>query len=72
MELYKDKDLQRFIERINVLEFIQKNQLCSVKEIRTKFPAYSEAKISLIIKKLEAEDKIQKYKKGRANIISIK
>ena len=37
MELYKDKDLRRFIERMNILEYIQNREFCSVKEIKKKF-----------------------------------
>jgi uncharacterized membrane protein len=54
----------------HVLEFITEQNTTSQLEIRTKFPQYSEAKISLVISKLESENKIKKYKKGRANIIS--
>ncbi|MBL7147556.1 MAG: hypothetical protein ISS82_01905 [Nanoarchaeota archaeon] len=41
------------------------------KDIRKKIPL-SEAKISLVIAELEANDKIRKIKKGRGNIIILK
>ncbi|MDD3175564.1 MAG: hypothetical protein PHU51_03735 [Candidatus Nanoarchaeia archaeon] len=56
----------------NILLFIEEQKTTSQLDIRTKFPQFSEAKISLIIKKLESEEKIKKIKHGRANIISLK
>lgn len=56
---------------IQILNFIKSEHTTSQKEIRKKFPQYSEAKISLVISKLTSLNKIKKYKKGRSNIISI-
>ncbi|MGE0793498.1 MAG: hypothetical protein AB7V77_04955 [Candidatus Woesearchaeota archaeon] len=56
----------------NIIKFIQEEKTTSQLDIRNKFPQYSEAKISLVITKLEKENKIKKIKHGRANIISIK
>ncbi len=75
------KDVEKDISKIDeieddlenkILDFIKIEKTTSQLIVRNKFPQYSEAKISLIIKKLEAENKIKKYKKGRANIVSIK
>lgn len=55
----------------NILAFIQAEKTTTQLIIRNKFPQYSEAKISIIIKKLESEQKIKKIKHGRANIISL-
>jgi len=53
-----------------VLNFIEKEERATQKDIRKQFP-YSEAKISLIISELEHNNKIKKIKKGRGNIIII-
>jgi len=37
IELFKDKDLDRFLVKINILEYIQKNSPCSAKEIKRSF-----------------------------------
>jgi len=42
------------------------------KELRTKIPFLSEAKISLMISELESKGILEKIKKGRGNIIIIK
>lgn len=55
----------------NIYNLIKKEKRITQKEIR-KNSALSEAKISLIISQLEKEQKIQKIKKGRANIIILK
>lgn len=53
----------------SVLDFIKKNDgKTTQKDIRKSFP-FSEAKISLVISKLEADNKIRKIKKGRGNLI---
>ncbi len=54
-----------------VLDIIKKEKRTTQKEIRKLIP-YSEAKISLILTELEAKGKIQKIKKGRANVIILK
>lgn len=68
-ELDKYKTESEKLEK-DILEFINEQNTTSQLDIRTKFPQYSEAKISLIITKLESENKIKKIKHGRANIIS--
>ncbi|MFH1649990.1 MAG: hypothetical protein ABIA93_05555 [Candidatus Woesearchaeota archaeon] len=52
-----------------ILNYIKKEKRTTQNEIRKQFP-YSEAKISLTISDLEAQGKIRKIKKGRANIIA--
>lgn len=37
LELFEDKDLEKFLSRINILEYIQKNSPCSAKEIKRAF-----------------------------------
>lgn len=55
-----------------VLEFLKKNGgRATQKELRKAIPM-SEAKISLVITDLEARDKLEKIKKGRANIVKLK
>lgn len=64
----KKEDLKELPKKI--LEFIEKEERVTQKDLRKKFP-YSEAKISLVIAELEHENKIKKIKKGRGNIIII-
>jgi uncharacterized membrane protein len=55
-----------------VLDFIKKQEgRTTQKEIRKNFPQ-SEAKISLVVSELVHKEKIEKIKKGRANIIVLK
>lgn len=49
----------------------QNDRRLTQKEIRKKIPL-SEAKISLLITELESQDKVQRIKKGRGNIIILK
>jgi uncharacterized membrane protein len=51
-----------------VIDFIRKNKRVTQKQIRQEFPL-SEAKVSLILTELEHKGKIEKIKKGRANIV---
>ncbi|MEM4260029.1 MAG: winged helix DNA-binding protein [Candidatus Woesearchaeota archaeon] len=52
-----------------ILEFLKKEDgRANQKDIRKNFPV-SEAKISLVIKELEAKGLVQKIKKGKGNII---
>lgn len=37
MEIYKDKDFRKFLKKLNLLEYLQKNDPCSVREIKRKF-----------------------------------
>ena len=55
----------------NIYNIIKKEKRITQKELR-KDSILSEAKISLIITQLEKENKIQKIKKGRINIIILK
>ena len=55
----------------NIYNIIKKEKRITQKELR-KNSSLSEAKISLIITQLEKENKIQKIKKGRINIIIFK
>jgi|SRR3989344_4857 len=61
----QDEDLEK------IYNFIKKEKRTTQKEIR-KNSSLSEAKISLIITQLEKDKKVQKIKKGRANIIILK
>jgi len=55
-----------------VINFIkEKGRRITQKDIRKRFPV-SEAKISLVISELEEKGIIQKFKKGRGNIIILK
>ena len=55
-----------------ILEIIKKQDgRITQKDLRKQLP-YSEAKISLVVTELEAKGKIQKIKKGRANVIILK
>jgi uncharacterized membrane protein len=55
-----------------IIDYIKSEQgRTTQKEIRKKFPM-SEAKISLIIKELEAKQVVQKIKKGKGNIIILR
>ena len=68
LELSEDKDLERFLEKINILEYIEKNSPCSAKDVKrslkiSKSELYRKltkwANHNLIIK--DNENKERKY-----------
>jgi uncharacterized membrane protein len=65
----KSEDAENILQ--DVLDFINKHDRVNQKDIRKEFPV-SEAKISLVLAELEHKGKIEKIKKGRANIIILK
>lgn len=60
-ELYDDS--------AKILNFIRQEKHTTQKNIRDKFPEFSEAKVSLIITDLEDQKKVRKIKRGRGNVI---
>lgn len=67
----RDLILERDISD-DVLAFVKKEGgRVTQKEIRNNFPS-SEAKISLVITELEHKGKVERIKKGRANIVVLK
>lgn len=63
----KIKELHDDIEKI--FNFIRQEKHTTQKNIRDKFPEFSEAKVSLIITDLEDQKKVRKIKRGRGNVI---
>lgn len=55
-------DLKKYVD------YLKKEKRTTQKEMRKQFPD-SEAKISLVLTELESQGKIQKIKRGRANVI---
>jgi len=63
-------------EKSDIEEFIlaikESGGRITQKELRIKFPKYSEAKVSLVVTELESKGRVEKIKKGRGNVIILK